>query len=173
MVIFISKIYFDYMGQESVSKLIYKFKQHQLIIPNHCTWIVCWLFYVPYWYKSFLEAFSSSWRKRPSNTFSICLIYGKLYYISIVFLSCFNRRNYKISVAIILCIVNSHITFHEGQEIFCPSVQYCFYISNFFFYFFLHFVTPKFFVDFYLFQIRTSFSSASSCFLTAQEKNLI
>lgn len=84
----------------------------------------------------------------------------------------FNRRNYKISVAIILCIVNSHITFHEGQGIFCPSFQYCFYISTFFFYFFLHFVTPKFFVNFYLFQIRTSFSSASSCFLQAQEKNL-
>ena len=36
MVIFISKMYFDYMGQESVSKLIHNFKQNQLIIPNHC-----------------------------------------------------------------------------------------------------------------------------------------
>ena len=98
MVTLISKMYFGSMGQESVSTLIHNLRQHQpflTIIPKFS--VDFFMFHIE---KSFFGSFFSSWGKRPSDTFSICLICEQLCCISIAFLSCLNYRNSKILVSI-------------------------------------------------------------------------
>lgn len=98
MVTFISKTHFGSVGQESVSKLIHSLKQDQpllIIIPKF--FVDFLMFDIE---KSFFAAFFSSWWKRPSDTFSICLIREQLCCISIAFLIYLNYRNSKNLVSI-------------------------------------------------------------------------
>ena len=129
---FINIIYYYYMGEEFVSKLIHRLKWYQPLViiasdffVDFCMLHNGYILLFSYLFSCFFVAFL------PSNIFWIHLIFGEQYWISSVsdlfqLQELWNFSCYHLLV--LLCTVNSHITVpysHEERGIFHPSSKWC------------------------------------------------